>query len=38
MKIIDERVRQQTKTQRNKAVKQDVVKVGELKDFVVRLS
>ena len=38
MKIIDERVRQQTKTQRNKVVKQDVVKVGELKDFVVRLS
>ena len=38
MKIIDERERQKTKTQRNKAVKQAVVKVGELKDFVVRLS
>ena len=38
MKIIDERERQKTKTQRNKVVKQAVVKVGELKDFVVRLS
>ena len=38
MKIKDEREREKTKTKRNKGVTQAIVKVGELNDFVVRLS
>ena len=36
MKIIHEKERQKTKTERNKDVTKSIVKVGELNDFVPR--
>ena len=38
MKIIDEREKQKTKTERSKEVAQAIVKVWELNGFVARLS